>query len=316
MKKPGRLYQFYREYGYRCFIARLLSELFPYKNDKSAIGNRILQYKFKVYIKYLTRYYQELQTDSGLKNADKNQYKEYIWTAWLQGEENAPEVICMNLASVRRNAVGHPVVVISNDNVDQYVNIPQIIKEKYRAGIISQAHYSDVARMLLLEKYGGLWLDASVFLYHPIDERIFTSSFFSVGFQADRGPYISDHKWLVGVIGGNENSKYISAISKMLSMYWTEHDIPLDYFVFDYLISVLYRNDQSFQAIVDQLPRMRFFTNSLRKIINEPYNQDVINEKIPDGQICCLSYRDHYQKKTKDGELTNYGYLYHDLTGK
>ncbi len=316
MRKLSRLYRFYQEYGYRCFAARLFSELFPYTKQKSAVRNRILQHKFDVYIGYLSKYYQEWRTDAGEQDADDAQCSGHIWTAWLQGENNAPEVIRLNLASVRKNAGGHPVVVISNDNVDQYVSIPQTIKEKYRAGILGQAHYADVVRMLLLAKYGGLWLDASVFLYHPIDEHIFISPFYSVGFQADKGPYVSDHKWLVGVIGGGKNSRYVTAISRMLSMYWEEHDVPLDYFVFDYLIAVLYRNDLSFRAIVDQLPRMRFFTNSLKTIINEPYDQDAINGKIPDGQICCLSYRDRYQKITEEGQMTNYGFLCHELLGE
>ena len=315
-RRLDRLYCFYKEYGHKCFFAKCLSELFPYSSRESSIRKRILHYKFDVFIDYLTRYYMNLDSSSASQDESESLYKGVIWTAWLQGEAEIPEVIRMNLASIVRNAGKHNVVVISKDNLDQYLDLSPVIKSKYQEGIISYAHYSDIIRIMLLEKYGGLWLDASMFLCYPIDENAFSSPFFSVGFQEKKGKYISDDKWVVGIIGGKAKSIYISNIAKMLLQYWTEHNVPIDYFVFDYLIAVLYQKDLSFQSIVDQLPRMPFFLNTLIKIINEPYRPSVLQDTLPPGQISCLSYRNLYHKTTKEGQMTNYGYLYHDLTGE
>ncbi len=313
MKKLAKLCLFYREYGFRCFIAKCASDLFPYSDKhKSKARKKILQHKFDEYTNYLAKYYRCF-VDSGNFKSDSCGMRGCIWTAWLQGEDKAPEVIRMNLASIRKNAGEHPVVVISYENVDLYLNIPSHIKDKHQNGIIGSAHYADIIRMMLLEKYGGLWLDASMFVYHPIDESAFSSSFYSVGFQGKKGKYVSDDKWVIGIIGGKENSKYLSAISRMLSSYWTEHEVLIDYFVFDYLIAVLYKNDLSFRVIVDHLPRMPFFLNSLVKIINEPYNHSALCEMLPENQVCYLSYRNKYRKITDEGQLTNYGYLFQEL---
>ena len=313
MAKLNRLYQFFKEYGFRCFFSKLLSEMLPYKDKKSKVRNIILHHQFTVYLQYLSRYFNSVDHESKIRANTESEYKEHIWTAWLQGEDNAPDIIRMNLASIKRHANGHPVVVITDQNVDDYLDVPHTIRTKYKTGIIRPAHYTDIIRMMLLEKYGGLWLDASVFLYHPVDETAFLSSFYSVGFQSRNSKYVSGYKWLVAVLGGTANSIYLSTISKMLSSYWTEHSIPIDYFVFDYLIAVLYQNNDSFRSIVDQLPRMPFFTNAIKKIINEPYSQKELDTVLLDNQIYCLSYRDQYQEYTQEGQLTNFGYLYNNI---
>lgn len=311
MKKKANPYSFFKEYGWRCLFAKLLTSLFSYEKRKSEFGFQILQYKHKIYTNYLSKHY--LKASNKKKVSDDTRFEEYIWTAWLQGEEKAPEVIRMNLASMRRYAGKHPLVVITNSNIDQYLDIPKKIINKYQSGIISHAHYTDIIRMMLLAKYGGLWLDASVFLHHPIDEEAFLSPFYSVGFMAKKSRYVSNSKWLLAVLGGRPGSNYLSVISEMLISYWTDHEAIIDYFVFDYLLAALYQNDSSFCKIVDQLPRMPHFTNELKKIMNNPYNQNELEMLLLDNQVYCLSYRDQFQKRTSKGELTNFGHLYYEL---
>lgn len=42
-----------------------------------------------------------------------------IWMCWWQGEENAPEIVRACIDSVRRNAGGHEVVVITDENLSR-----------------------------------------------------------------------------------------------------------------------------------------------------------------------------------------------------
>ena len=193
--------------------------------------------------------------------------------------------------------------------ISDYINIPESIKRKYESGNIGNAHFSDIIRMMILAKYGGIWLDATIFLHGPIDENAFSQLFYSLGFQSEKGKYVSEHKWLVGVIGGCKDSKFLANISVSLNNYWIRHSVPIDYFVFDYIIAALYYHNSDFHSLVDSLPRMEFFTGELRKIINKEYSENDLNRLLKNNQIYTLTYRQGYRKYTLDGKLTNYGYL-------
>lgn len=86
-----------------------------------------------------------------------------IWMCWWQGEENAPEIVRACIDSVRRNAGGHEVVVITDENLSEYVDIPEWVLEKVRAGVMSRTNLSDLLRLSLLAEHGGMWLDATFF---------------------------------------------------------------------------------------------------------------------------------------------------------
>ena len=312
------LYRYYKEYGFKCTLAFYLCMLFPYSDTKNGgWKQKIQKYKHKTITNYLYRYYLYAAGLEVEKASCGNDHSDSIWTAWLQGEENAPEVIRMTLASIKAFANGHPVVVVSLDNVDQYIDIPNGIKAKHESGIMSHAHYADVIRMMILAKYGGLWLDATTLLHEPVPQEAFQAPFFSVGFRKTNGEkYISKNKWLVAVIGGEANSQYLIAISRMLSRYWEEHDTAIDYFVFDYMVYILYQNDESFRVIADNLTKMENYTHALGKIINEPFDEETLKKFYGDGQIYILTYRGKYNKQTSDGHMTIYGYLYNHFVGK
>ena len=313
-RKVKSLLLYYKQFGMACFIANILTKLFPYKENGSRFSWRILQFKHRRILKYLhKKYYSKKFTEYVCINR-KGLYKNCIWTAWLQGEEDAPEVVRLTLASIRKNSNGHKVIVLTNDNINNYINIPLEIKSKYKTGIIGNAHFADVVRMMILSKYGGLWLDATMFIHKPIDNCAFTTSFFSLGYETNvKTRFITNNKWRVYLIGGLPGSQFISQISKMLNSYWIENDICIDYFVFDYLIAVLYQNDKSFKSTVDSLPQMKYPANQLRIVINEPMKADILEKLFIEHQVFKLTYKQNYHKKTIDGRTTIYGYLYDTL---
>lgn len=306
-----KIFSFFREYGFKCTIVMLLYGLFRHFGNNSNVKQFVLRQKHKVICDYLNKhYFSRIRAEQKKDDNEDNKYSECIWTAWLQGEDNAPEVIKLTLASMRKNAGGHKVVVLSDGNIDDYIQIPPVIRKKHADGIIGHAHYADVVRMMILARYGGIWLDATTFLYEQIDENAFSAQFYSIGFDSSKKTdYISNFKWIVRFIGGCRGSKYLSDISIMLSLYWEEHNIPIDYFVFDYLIALLYQNDNTFHDIVDSLEKKSGFTNELRLIMDKPHNEMELNDLLSHHNIYTLSYRHNHQRQTPEGLTTNYGYL-------
>ena len=86
-----------------------------------------------------------------------------IWVFWQQGFEQAPEVVKDCFRSLQQHAGGHPVIALTGENLKEYVDLPDYVWEKHRRGIISHTFLSDVARFVLLAKYGGFWVDACDF---------------------------------------------------------------------------------------------------------------------------------------------------------
>ena len=87
-----------------------------------------------------------------------------IWQLWFQGEDNAPEIIKVCFASVKKHAKNRKVIVLDDETWRQYISLPEYIVEKYNDKTIGPAHMSDVIRVCLLEKYGGTWIDATILL--------------------------------------------------------------------------------------------------------------------------------------------------------
>ena len=309
----GHYVGYCKEYGFMCSLAVTLSNIFPYSKGKG-ISWRFLQYKHKVLLKYLSKYYYNASKDIATPSVTETSYKDCIWTAWLQGEENAPEVIQLTLKSIRKNANGHQVIVLTNDNINSYIEIPRAIKEKHNAGSMGHAHFSDVVRMMILAKYGGLWLDATMFLNRAVDPHAFLLPFYSIGYNnMEPSRFVSNNKWVVGVMGGKQNSEYLIRISEMLNEYWTQHTTIIDYFVFDYLIAVMYQKDPIFAGIVNDLPQMDTHTTSLKKIINSKYKDNEIKELFDKGSYFYLSYKYDYKKGLPDDQETVYGHLWRSL---
>lgn len=303
--------EYSKEYGIKCLFVTILARIVSYKRKRTDLSWRILQYKHKVIIRYLSRYYRGFTGDCVSNITAPVQYKSYIWTAWLQGEEQAPEVIQMTLSSIRKNSNGCKVVVLTRKNIKDYIDVPSIIEEKHKNGIIGYAHYTDIIRMLVLKKYGGLWLDATMLLTYEVDYRAFSMPFYSVGINDNnRTRFVSNHKWVIGIIGGEKNSRYISQIADMMVQYWKEHKNVIDYFVFDYLIMLLYNRDRVFASIIESLPHLNYYLGKLREEMNQPYNEEVLQALLSEKQPYYLSYKYEYHKTTMDGQTTNYGYLF------
>ena len=67
--------------------------------------------------------------------------------------------------------------------MQNYVNIPDYIYKKFKEGKITPPHFSDYIRCCLLDKYGGLWLDASLYMLDKVPSFITKQNFFILSHQ-------------------------------------------------------------------------------------------------------------------------------------
>ena len=90
-----------------------------------------------------------------------------IWMLWEQGWDTAPPVarLCRD-AAIQLNGATWNVVLLNRSSIAHWVDEP-LITAAYK---IKSTNPSDLIRFFLLSKYGGVWLDATIFGVKPLDE--------------------------------------------------------------------------------------------------------------------------------------------------
>lgn len=156
-----------------------------------------------------------------------------IWTCWLQGFKQAPELVKACLASQKRclNTGEHR--TLSVEIYHKWVEIPDFIEQKYKKGIIPAALFSDILRLAVLKKYGGIWMDASV-LCTGFDNEALKKLWNSIMGSELTIPryYARGAKVATGLsnwfIAARPNNVIISSVYDMLMAYWRDFDCVID----------------------------------------------------------------------------------------
>ena len=86
-----------------------------------------------------------------------------IWTFW-EGEQNDFVNRCID--SWKKHNPDCEVIVLNKTNIQEYLPKLKIDKLKHVDDI---RHFSDVIRVFILAKYGGIWSDASIICYGSYD---------------------------------------------------------------------------------------------------------------------------------------------------
>lgn len=209
--------------------------------------------------------------------------KSVIWQYWAQGMENVPPLVRICMESVDKYATpDYQIIRLSDDNLANYIEIPDWLEKRRESGQISVAHFSDILRCMLLATYGGLWLDACTLLTGKLPEMLFKYDFFV--YQRDPS---EPHKkywentfayywgWdknfrvriLIGIMYAKAGSRVISDITAMLCAFWKSHDKAPDYFFFMILFDLYIEKNKELNCPIynDCVPHM------LRQVISGEY---------------------------------------------
>lgn len=227
-----------------------------------------------------------------------------IWTMWWQGEEAMPEEARICLASMRKNSSGHEVVVVSKNNLGDYVELPAHIREKIGREI-SYTHLSDIVRVMLLQEHGGLWLDACFLCASPIPEYVFREGYFTVKHPPLDISCISLGRWVGSVTGCGAGRAYSAFLSDFFVEYWREENALIDYFLIDYVTEIAYREIPAFKEALDSLP----VSNERLYMLNDQANAplvDSLEDALGKGCFYALS-RKVPHVEVVGGKQTVYG---------
>ncbi len=224
-----------------------------------------------------------------------------VWTCWFQGMENAPEIVQNCHRSLKEHIRDREIVLITAENLNDYVQIPDYIVEKWKKGIITHTHFSDIVRLELLIRYGGVWLDASVFMSGDaslVPDFVFDADlFFFQNLKPGRdGHAIYLSSWLMSA---KTNQKILMGARALLYEYWRKNDSMDDYLLLHQFISILLdRWPEEWEKIVpmgNEAPHMLYFK------LFEPYDERLWNALRAQTVFHKLNYRFDPAQAEKEG---------------
>lgn len=214
----------------------------------------------------------------------------YIWQYWHQGEKNAPLLIQKCFESVKKHEKDKKINILSFDTIKDYVELPQKYYDLVNAGKIPIAIFSDILRLYLLEKYGGCWIDSTIYLTNKIPQDIWDSDF--CVFQKDPLTDDQENKMSCYFIRARRKSLNLQAIKRAIESYWDEQDFLVNYFMFEHISTMLSDKTHELKSEWDKMPYLNAGNaGCLQKMLFEDFNQDIWNELISKTCIHKLSYK-------------------------
>lgn len=100
-------------------------------------------------------------------NVDAQSGEKILWGFWDGGQEAMPVVCQLAVRSWHARNPGWRVVILSDTNYKEFVSLSDL--PSTFDSLIPQ-HRSDILRIAVLLRYGGIYLDVSTFVYRGFDQ--------------------------------------------------------------------------------------------------------------------------------------------------
>ena len=133
--------------------------------------------------------------------------------------------------------------------MNDYIDIPENILNNTN---ISLNVLSDLIRVNLLEKYGGVWADATLFCNRPLNDWLYkyiNHEIFMFKYPVDN---IRSASWFI--YSCKDNYLITSLYRRLIDSLDTCNEYP--YFIFHYLFNTLYDTDIKIQTIWNNMPTL------------------------------------------------------------
>ena len=260
----------------------------------------------------------QIDDSSSEKKEVTREFPKIIWAMWQQGEAQMPETVKSSMKTIKDFAErnGCKFHLLTDENLLSYISIPKDIIEKNKRKELSSAAFSDIVRTSLLYEYGGIWMDATLFVSPYATVDMFKGDFFSLNhppIHADKiERAIGDFKWSSFFLAGKRGKSYFKHIRDLFIYFVRKYPVFIQYLMLDYFILSEYKLNDEFKALVGGLPvlapaeRVWF----LRDHANEIYDKHEWEEVLRTTPIMKTTY------KINEDTLIPGSYLYKLFLGE
>ena len=291
-EKITRYYQIFRYYGPKLTLAYYLTQ----QSNK-----KYYDFSKKILLDFVFKLRKEAQIDDSSEKEEKitTEFPKIVWTMWQQGEAHMPEVVKASTKTIKDFAKrnGCEFILLTDENLVDFIDIPTDIIEKYKRKELTAAHYSDIIRFSLLYQYGGIWMDATLFVSPYATLEMFKGEFFSLNHppimaeKLERA--IGDYKWSGFLLAGKKEKLYFKHIRDLYIYFIRKYPVFIHYLIMDYFILSEYELNDEFKDLVDELPvlapaeRVWF----LRDHANDIFDENIWTEVLKTTPIMKTTYK-------------------------
>lgn len=176
-----------------------------------------------------------------------------IWVMWTQGLDAAPDLVqkcCQTIAPYQDD---YDVVVLTGENLSQYVRLPEHVEQLYRQKKMGEAQHSNIVRAYLLIQYGGIWRDATCYQSAAYPDYVLKSPFFMFSRNLLGGhlsPIIGSN-WFIKAEAGNV---LLQKTFNYLCEYYKRNTKPHNYYIFHLVMTMLVQNDEACRQLWQNMP--------------------------------------------------------------
>lgn len=207
-----------------------------------------------------------------------------LFVYWAQGWDEAPAVARFCAEQVRRLHDPSELVFLDESALGNWVDIPAALR---RTLADRPAHLSDVVRLELLSRHGGVWLDATAYPMCNVFDAIADVSaggLFAFKWYAGR-----PSNWLIAASPGNY---VIETMRRGLHVFWSENSKPYHYFTFHHMFEALYLLDKRFRDMWDAVPtRSSDPPHDFQLVMEEPHDPDRFRALLDGCFVHKLTYK-------------------------
>lgn len=242
------------------------------------VRNKVYHYLKKNYSRFLDSRNYELNNDGVESNE--------VWICWLQGIENAPEIVRVCYSSIKKWMPDKEIHIIDNNNLYKYINLPDYVIKKWKCGIISNTLFSDFIRLSVLTQFGGIWIDATVFMTGRLPKYIVDSDFFVYRTNKYDTTKVGE-SWF---IKSNAHNRILQVTLDLMNEYWRRENKIRDYFImFIFMKMAKDKYPQDFERMIiipSSIPHM------MQGYLNKPFDANIYTHICKITNIHKLTYKD------------------------
>lgn len=222
-----------------------------------SVSNKILKKLRKKYKKFTANYLISNENILNLERVRSNK----VWFCWFQGVDNSPDIVKKCYKSLKNNLKEKEIILITEKNYKDYIQFPDVIQEKIDNGIILPTQKSDLIRLELLIRYGGTWIDSTVYCSGSnYPDYMMNSDLFL--FQKLK-PGLSGHCTSISswFITSCTNNPILLLVRELLFDYWIKNDKLIDYFIIHKFFQL------AIEAYPEEWNKVIPFSNSIPHIL-------------------------------------------------
>jgi len=270
------------------FTANLISAFLTDREQRHRMRYKLDPLNPERCVAYLEKHYSQ---EPALETVNGERLKNVIWVCWLQGIDQAPRIVQNCINSIEQNCPqGWKVIVLTADNYSDYIHLPAIMTDKWKRGMITNTHFSDLLRIYALVRHGGCWIDATCLMTAPIPQEIVDSPLFLFHTHGEFAYTYIQSCFIRAQPSQYVLRKWCACIKK----YWEHEDRLINYFTLHLMFVALLHRDKLFSQEFAQVPiisdePMHLLLHEIAKGSN--YSDDLMTKARKASFIQKLTYK-------------------------